>query len=295
VATNSPSPRLRVAIIGSGNIGTDLMYKVLRNGNLELVAVVGVDPASDGLARARDSGVWTTPQGLELYLEQGPPADLAIEATSADAHHQHAPMLAARGVRCIDLTPSGLGPAVVPDVNLNEHLDAPDVSLITCGAQATVPIVHALTEVRPVHYAEIVSTVASRSAGPGTRRNIDEFTVATARSLEKLGGASQGKAIMILNPADPPILMRNTVYAEVPGIAPSEAVAAVKAAVARIAAYVPGYRLATDTVVTDEGLVTVFAEVEGAGDYLPSYAGNLDIMTSAAIRVAELYAATVGV
>jgi acetaldehyde dehydrogenase (acetylating) len=286
---------LRIAIIGSGNIGTDLMYKVLRNQSLELVAVVGVDPASDGLARARDSGVWTTPQGLEHFLEEGPSADLAIEATSADAHLQHAPMLVARGIRCIDLTPSGLGPAVVPDVNLKEHLDATDVSLITCGAQATVPIVRALAGVRPVDYAEIVSTVASRSAGPGTRRNIDEFTVATARSLEKLGGAREGKAIMILNPADPPILMRNTVYAEVPGITPSEAIAAVKAAVERVAAYVPGYRLATDTVVTDEGLVTVFVEVEGAGDYLPSYAGNLDIMTSAAVRVAELYAAKVAI
>src|SRR6202521_4284943 len=191
---------LRVTIIGSGNIGTDLMYKVLRNPSLELVAVVGVDPASDGLARARDAGIWTTPQGLGHYLEEGPPADLAIEATSADAHLQHAPMLAARGIRCIDLTPSGLGPAVVPDVNLKEHLEAPDVSLITCGAQATVPIVRALVGVRPVDYAEIVSTVASRSAGPGTRRNIDEFTVATARSLGRVGGARPGKAIMILNP-----------------------------------------------------------------------------------------------
>jgi acetaldehyde dehydrogenase len=284
-----------VAIIGSGNIGTDLMYKILRNPNLELVAVIGVDPASDGLARARDLGCWTTNQGLEHFLEEGPSADLAIEATSADAHIEHAPLLARRGIRCIDLTPSALGPAVVPDVNLDQHLDAPDVSLVTCGAQATVPIVHALVGVRPVEYAEIVSTVASKSAGPGTRRNIDEFTVATARSLERLGGARQGKAIMILNPADPPILMRNTVYAEVPGISPAEAVAAVKATVERIASYVPGYRLATDTVVSDDGLVTIFVEVEGAGDYLPSYAGNLDIMTSAAVRVAELYAAKVAI
>jgi len=287
--------KLRVVIVGSGNIGTDLMYKIRRNQNLELVAVVGIDSASEGLARARDFGCWTTHQGLEHYLEKGPAADVAIEATSADAHLEHAPMLGRRGIRCIDLTPSGLGPAVVPDVNPKEHLDAPDVSLVTCGAQATVPIVRALAGAGTVEYAEIISTVASRSAGPGTRRNIDEFTVATARSLERLGGARQGKAIMILNPADPPILMRNTVYAEVLGIRPSEAVAAVKAAAERVAAYVPGYRLATDTVVSDDGLVTVFIEVEGAGDYLPSYAGNLDIMTSAAVRVAEMYAAKVAI
>lgn len=287
------SGRLRVAIIGSGNIGTDLMYKVRRNPHLELVALVGVDPASEGLARGRDLHVWTTSSGLEHYLRDGPAAEIVFEATSATAHTTHAPQLARSGLHCIDLTPSAIGPAVVPDVNLREHLDAPDVNLVTCGAQATVPIVKALAGVRPVQYAEIVSTVASKSAGPGTRQNIDEFTVATARSLERLGGARRGKAIMLLNPADPPIMMRNTVYAEAPGIGKDEAIAAVKDAVKRVAAYVPGYRLSTDTVVTAEGLVTVFIEVEGAGDYLPAYAGNLDIMTSAAVRVAEVHAAKV--
>jgi acetaldehyde dehydrogenase len=285
--------RLPVAIIGSGNIGTDLMYKVSRNPHLQLVAMIGVDPASEGLARARDLDCWTTSSGLEHYLNEGPPAEVAFDATSATAHAANAPLLARSRIASIDLTPSALGPAVVPDVNLREHLDAPDVNLVTCGAQATVPIVKALADVRPVEYAEIVSTVASRSAGPGTRQNIDEFTVATARSLERLGGARRGKAIMLLNPADPPIMMRNTIYAEAPGITPDAAITAVEAAVERVAEYVPGYRLSTGTVATAEGLVTVFVEVEGAGDYLPAYAGNLDIMTSAAVRVAEVHAAKV--
>jgi acetaldehyde dehydrogenase len=284
---------MRVAIIGSGNIGTDLMYKVSRNPHLQLVAVVGVDPTSEGLARARDLDCWTTSAGLEHYLAEGPAAEVAFEATSATAHAAHAPLLARSGIACIDLTPSALGPAVVPDVNLREHLDAPDVNLVTCGAQATVPIVKALAGLQSVEYAEIVSTVASRSAGPGTRQNIDEFTVATARSLERLGGARRGKAIMLLNPADPPIMMRNTIYVEAPGIRPDDAIAAVEAAVERVAAYVPGYRLSTGTVATGDGLVTVFVEVEGAGDHLPTYAGNLDIMTSAAVRVAEVHAAKV--
>jgi acetaldehyde dehydrogenase len=192
-------------------------------------------------------------------------------------------------VRCIDLTPAALGPAVVPDVNLDEHLDAPDVNLVTCGAQATVPIVAALSAAGRVAYAEVVSTVASRSAGPGTRSNIDEFTVATARSLETLGGGSAGKAIIILNPAEPPIIMRNTIYAEFTTLEEAVASSSVAEAVERVAAYVPGYRLAAEPLVAD-GMVTVFVEVEGAGDYLPTYAGNLDIMTSAAVRVAERYA-----
>ena len=284
---------LRVAIIGSGNIGSDLMYKVRRNTHLQLVAVVGADPTSEGLEKARGFGCWTTSSGLEHYLREGPAVDLAFEATSATAHAVHAPLLARAGISCIDLTPSGLGPTVVPDVNLHEHLDAPDVNLVTCGAQATVPVIKALADVRSVEYAEIVSTVASRSAGPGTRQNIDEFTVATARSLERLGGARRGKAIMLLNPADPPIMMRNTVYAEAPGIGTEDAIAAVEAVVARIANYVPGYRLSTGTVATAEGMITVFIEVEGAGDHLPRYAGNVDIMTAAAVRVAEVHAAKV--
>jgi acetaldehyde dehydrogenase (acetylating) len=280
---------LRVAILGSGNIGTDLMEKVLRNPKLELVAMIGIVPGSEGLARARERGIPATHDGLASWLESAPQADVVIEATSARAHLEHAPMLRAAGIRSIDLTPSGLGPAVVPDVNLDEHIDAPDVSLVTCGAQATVPVVAALAAVGPVPYAEIVSTVASRSAGPGTRANIDEFTIATGKSLERLAGAAQGKAIIILNPAEPPILMRNTVYAEIGAMDQEEAKRAVREAVERVAAYVPGYRLATDPLVSD-GLVTVFVQVEGAGDYLPPYAGNLDIMTAAAVRVAERYA-----
>jgi acetaldehyde dehydrogenase (acetylating) len=281
--------QIRVGILGSGNIGTDLMYKVERTPSLELVALVGIDPSSEGLARASDRGHWTTDRGVEDFLESGPDVDVVFDATSAQAHVEQAPLLAARGIRCIDLTPAALGPPVVPDVNLDQHRDAPEVNLITCGAQATVPIVHALSSVAAVPYAEIVSTVASRSAGPGTRSNIDEFTIATARSLETLGGAAQGKAIIILNPADPPILMRNTVYAQIEGADPEVAAVAVTDAVARVAAYVPGYRLSTEPLVAD-GLVTVFLEVEGAGDYLPPFAGNLDIMTAAAVRVAELYA-----
>lgn len=280
-----------VAILGSGNIGTDLMYKVARHASLDLVAVIGIDPDSDGLARARDLGYWTTDGGLKAFLDGGPSVGLVFEATSAHAHLDHAPMLAERGIRCIDLTPAATGPPVVPDVNPDANLSAMDVNLVTCGAQATVPVVAALSRAGSVSYAEIVSTVASRSAGPGTRQNIDEFTIATARSLETLGGAKEGKAIIILNPAEPPIMMRNTIYAEIDGMDPATAADAVRSAVAGVASYVPGYRLATDPLVAD-GLVTVFVEVEGAGDYLPPYAGNLDIMTSAAVRVAELYART---
>jgi acetaldehyde dehydrogenase (acetylating) len=280
---------LRVAILGSGNIGTDLLYKVARNSALALVGMAGIDPASEGLARARAGGFAAGADGVERFLDDHPDLDMVFDATSAHAHAEHAPLLASRGVRCIDLTPAALGPAVVPDVNLDEHLDAPDVNLVTCGAQATVPIVAALSTAGRVAYAEVVSTVASRSAGPGTRSNIDEFTVATARSLETLGGSAAGKAIIILNPAEPPIIMRNTIYAEFAALEEAVASSSVAEAVARVAAYVPGYRLAAEPLVAD-GMVTVFVEVEGAGDYLPTYAGNLDIMTSAAVRVAERYA-----
>jgi acetaldehyde dehydrogenase len=280
---------LPVAILGSGNIGTDLMYKVLRNDALALVGVAGIDPSSDGLARARVLGIATSDRGIQAFLDEHPAVDVALDATSAHAHVEHAPLLAARRVRCIDLTPAALGPAVVPDVNLDENLDAPDINLVTCGAQATVPIVAALSRAGPVRYAEVVSTVASRSAGQGTRSNIDEFTTATARSLETLGGASEGKAIIILNPADPPIMMRNTVYAEIGDMDPEQAAVTVRNAVSQVAAYVPGYHLVAEPLVAD-GLLTAFVEVEGAGDYLPSYAGNLDIMTSAAVRVAERFA-----
>jgi acetaldehyde dehydrogenase (acetylating) len=279
--------QVRVGIVGSGNIGTDLMFKIERSQPLELVAMVGIEPESEGLARARDRGYWTTHQGLAHFLESGPQVDLVFDATSAHSHLEHAPMLEAAGIRCVDLTPAALGPPVVPDVNLDQYLDETEVNLITCGAQATVPVVHALSRIGPLPYAEIVSTVASKSAGPGTRSNIDEFTIATARSQETLGGAAEGKAIIILNPAEPPILMRNTIYAQTEGVDPEAAVQSVKQAVGRVAAYVPGYRLSSEPLVAD-GLVTVFLEVEGAGDYLPPYAGNLDIMTAAAVRVAEL-------
>ncbi len=282
-------PRVRVAIIGTGNIGTDLMIKVERSPLLELVGMAGIDPGSDGLRRARERGHTVTHRGLADLLAQVSDIDLAFDATSAGAHPEHARLLAERGIRSVDLTPAALGPAVVPPVNLSEHADAPEVTLITCGAQATIPIVAAISRVARVRYAETVSTVASRSAGPGTRQNIDEFTAATARGLETIGGAPEAKAIIILNPAEPPIMMRNTIYAEIDDPDPDAIEAAIDEAVAGVAAYVPGYRLTGAPLIAD-GLATVMVEVEGAGDNLPPYAGNLDIMTSAAVRVAELHA-----
>ncbi len=284
-----PRPRVRVAIIGTGNIGADLMIKVERSPLLELVGMAGIDPDSDGLRRARERGHRVTHLGLADLLDQVPGIDLAFDATSAAAHPEHARLLAARGIRSVDLTPAALGPAVVPPVNLSEHADAPEVTLITCGAQATIPVVAAISRVAPLPYAETVSTVASRSAGPGTRQNIDEFTAATARGLETIGGAQRAKAIIILNPAEPPIMMRNTIYAEVGDADHAAIEASIHAAVAAVAAYVPGYRLTGGPLFAD-GVATVMVEVEGAGDNLPPYAGNLDIMTSAAVRVAELHA-----
>jgi acetaldehyde dehydrogenase (acetylating) len=284
--------RLRVAIIGTGNIGTDLMMKVERSPLLELVGLAGIDPESDGLRRAHERGHTVTHRGLADLLEQVDGIDLAFDATSARAHPEHARLLAARGIRSVDLTPAALGPAVVPPVNLSEHRDAAEVNLVTCGAQATIPIVAAISRVSPVAYAETVSTVSSRSAGPGTRQNIDEFTTATARALESIGGARAAKAIIILNPADPPIMMQNTIYLEVEDPDPDALERAVAEAVAGVAAYVAGYRLKTAPLLAD-GVLTVMLEVEGAGDNLPSFAGNLDIMTSAAVRVAELHAEAV--
>jgi len=284
--------KLRVAIIGTGNIGTDLMMKVERSPLLELVGMAGIDPESDGLRKAREHGHTVTHLGLADLLEQVDGIDLAFDATSARAHAEHARLLAARGIRSVDLTPAALGPAVVPPVNLSEHRDAAEVNLVTCGAQATVPIVAAISRVAPVAYAETVSTVSSRSAGPGTRQNIDEFTTATARALESIGGARAAKAIIILNPADPPIMMQNTIYAEVADANLPALERAVAEAVSGVAAYVPGYRLKTAPLLAD-GVLTVMLEVEGAGDNLPPFAGNLDIMTSAAVRVAELHAEAV--
>jgi acetaldehyde dehydrogenase len=279
----------RVVIIGSGNIGTDLFEKASRSPLVEVVGMAGIDPGSAGLARAAAAGVPTSHEGLEDLLQEVLEVDLAYDATSAYAHPEHAEILARHGIRSVDLTPAALGPAVIPAVNLEEHLDAADVNLVTCGAQATVPVVAAISALTAVPYAEIVSTISASSAGPGTRANIDEFTRSTARALEAVGGSGEGKAIMLLNPADPPILMRNTVYADVPDADPGAIAAAVDGVIERVSAYVPGYRLTAPVDVSD-GVATILLEVEGAGHFLPQYAGNLDIMTSAAVRVAELHA-----
>lgn len=297
----------KVAVIGSGNIGTDLMIKLLRHGHrLEMAALVGVDPASDGLARARRLDVFATHDGLE-GLRQSPvynDIDIVFDATSAGAHHTHAPILQADGKRVIDLTPAALGPYTVPAVNLDQHLAATNVNMVTCGGQATIPIVAAIARSAPVRYAEIVASIASKSAGPGTRANIDEFTETTARALETVGGAQRAKAIIVLNPADPPLIMRDTVYCLTEGGDEAAIRASVEAMVATVAGYVPGYRLKQQvqfeshdaaacarilrTREAAPGLkVSVFLEIEGAGHYLPAYAGNLDIMTSAALATAE--------
>jgi acetaldehyde dehydrogenase len=289
---------VKAAILGTGNIGTDLLYKLRRQpGRLELALFAGIDPKSDGLARARELGITTSDRGIDAILES---TDIKIvfDASSARAHLRHAPALAAAGKIAIDLTPAARGPYVVPPVNFGAHRDAPNVNLITCGGQATIPLVHAISRVTPVRYAEIVSTVASASAGPGTRQNIDEFTFTTARGLETLGGAQAGKAIIILNPADPPILMRNTVHLVPAGEFDEAAVAkSVEAMVSQVSEYVPGYRLkgapVFDTVKLDgesRRSITLLLEVTGAGDYLPKYAGNLDIMTAAAWRVGQFFA-----
>ncbi len=280
------SGKVPVAILGSGNIGTDLLYKLKRSAVLEPVLMVGIIPESEGLARARQMGLLTSAEGIEGFLAHAGEVEMVFDATSASAHLRAAPLLRESGRRVIDLTPAALGPYVVPPVNLHAHLDAQEVNLVTCGGQATAPIVAALSSVTPVAYAEIVSTVASRSAGPGTRQNIDEFTETTARSLVTVGGAERGKAIIILNPAEPPILMRNTVYALVEKVDREAIVASVRQMVRTVQQYVPGYRLKADPLF-DDHRVTVLLEVKGAGDFLPTYAGNLDIMTAAAVRVGE--------
>lgn len=289
------------AIVGSGNIGTDLLVKLLRSDVLDVSCMVGIDPDSAGLAKARELGVDATHEGVDWLLERADEHALVFEATSAYVHRANAARYAEAGLTAIDLTPAKLGPLVVPPVNLDAHLDADNVNLITCGGQATTPIVAAVASATDVPYAEIVSTVSSASAGPGTRQNIDEFTATTSAALVEVGGAAHGKAIMVLNPAEPPILMRNTVYCALPDGTDHEAVLdAVERMVDRVAAYVPGYRLKRDAVIEKDTFHTpggtvparlvALLEVEGAGDFFPPYAGNLDIMTAAAVQVGEAMA-----
>jgi acetaldehyde dehydrogenase len=301
--------KLKAAIIGSGNIGTDLMIKILRHGRrLEMGAMVGIDVASDGLARAQRLGVATTHEGVEGLTRLAVFADIDVvfDATSAGAHVRNDAYLRGLkpGIRVIDLTPAAIGPYCIPVVNGEAHLDAPNVNMVTCGGQATIPMVAAVSRVAKVHYAEIVASISSKSAGPGTRANIDEFTETTSKAIEVVGGAAKGKAIIVLNPAEPPLMMRDTVYT-LSDVASEAAIAeSVEQMAAAVASYVPGYRLKQrvqfDRIEADRpiaipgvgrrmhGLKTsIFLEVEGAAHYLPAYAGNLDIMTSAALRTAE--------
>jgi acetaldehyde dehydrogenase len=304
--------RWQVAIIGSGNIGTDLMIKVMRNArHLKMGAMVGIDPNSDGLARAARLGVPVTHEGVEglAALPNFSQIRLAFDATSAGAHAEHNRLLQWHGVRVIDLTPAAIGPYVVPVVNLEEHLNKPNLNMVTCGGQATIPMVRAVSQVAKVHYAEIVASIASKSAGPGTRANIDEFTETTSQAIVSVGGAEQGKAIIVMNPAEPPLMMRDTVFCLAEeGASEDEIRASVAQMVDKVSAYVPGYRLKQEVQferipaerpLNIPGLgkvhglkVSIFIEVEGAAHYLPAYAGNLDIMTSAALATAEQIAAS---
>lgn len=299
---------VKVAVLGSGNIGTDLMIKLLRRKPqlLEVVAMVGIDPESDGLARARRMGVWATHEGIDGLAKSEHWDDIRVvfDATSAKAHFHHADLCRQYGKQMVDLTPAAIGPYCVPVVNLEEHLDAGNVNMVTCGGQATIPMVAAVGRVAKVHYGEIVASIASKSAGPGTRNNIDEFTHTTSMAIEKVGGATRGKAIIILNPAEPPLIMRDTVFT-LSDEADEDAIrASVEQMVRDVQAYVPGYRLkqevqferiTPDAPIRVPGLGTfesglktaVYLEVEGAAHYLPAYAGNLDIMTSAALATAE--------
>lgn len=304
--------KAKVAILGSGNIGTDLMIKIMRNSrHLEMGVMVGVDPASDGLARAQRLNVATTHEGIDGLIKMPEWADIKVvfDATSAYAHKRHHEICAAAGKKLIDLTPAAIGPHTIPVVNLEQNLDQPNVNMVTCGGQATIPMVYAVKRVsKAVPYAEIVASVSSKSAGPGTRANIDEFTETTAKAIETVGGAAKGKAIIILNPAEPPMIMRDTVYVLAQGADQAEIEKSVEAMAKDVQSYVPGYRLKQKVQFehigdnaplkipgygTFAGLkVSIFLEVEGAAHYLPAYAGNLDIMTSAAMATADRWAGT---
>jgi acetaldehyde dehydrogenase len=298
--------KTKVAILGSGNIGTDLMIKVLRTSQaLEVGALVGIDPASDGLAHARRMGVPTLSGGIDDFIEWPGVEDIRIvfDATSAKAHARHSQIARIHGMQMVDLTPAAAGPYVVPVVNMRMHFDSPDISMVSCGGQATIPIVAAVSQVATVHYAEIVSSIASKSAGPGTRANIDEFTQTTARAIESVGGARRGKAIIVLNPAEPPIMMRNTVFCLTDEADTAEIARSIELMVDQVRGYVGGYRLKQevqfDRIGPDNAMIlhgagvftgmktSVFLEVEGSAHYLPAYAGNLDIMTSAAVSTGE--------
>lgn len=286
--------KIKCAIIGSGNIGTDLMYKLMRSEKLEVTALIGIVPESKGLQKARENGVKAIDTGIDGLIEAPDLADIVFEATSAKAHAHNAPILKEMGKKAIDLTPAAVGPFLVPSVNLKEeeipHLD--NVNMVTCGGQATIPMVKAISDVLKVDYAEIVASISSKSAGPGTRQNIDEFTVTTANALREVGGAKESKAIITLNPADPPILMRNTIFVQTAESAESyenEIIASLESMLEAVQGYVKGYRFKADPVVKGN-VVTVSVEVEGNGDFLPKYAGNLDIITSAAVKTGEIMA-----
>jgi acetaldehyde dehydrogenase len=288
-------PKATAAIVGSGNIGTDLMYKLLRSDVIEPRWMIGVDPASEGLRLASEKGLESSYEGVDWLLKQDELPDLIFEATSAYVHREYAPRYEEAGIRAVDLTPAAVGPAVIPPVNGRAHVDAMNVNMVTCGGQATIPMVAAVSRAATVSYAEIVASVSSVSAGPGTRANIDEFTRTTAAGVESIGGAERGKAIIILNPAEPPMIMRDTIFCAVPPDADRDAIVQSVFAMERaVQEYVPGYRLLQEPQVDDPSpatlgrtKVSIFVEVEGAGDYLPSYSGNLDIMTAAATQVGE--------
>ncbi len=288
------SKKIRCALIGSGNIGTDLIYKIQRSPVLEPVWMVGIDPASEGLERARSMGLKTTAEGVAGLLphvkEDG--IQIAFDATSAYVHPENSRLLNELGVLMIDLTPSAIGPLCVPPVNLREHAERKEmnVNMISCAGQATIPIVHAVARVQAVDYAEIVASLASRSIGPGTRANLDEFTYTTSDALVRVGGARRGKALAIINPADPPIIMRNTINCLTDDEPKQQAIIdSVLDMISEVQKYVPGYKLVNGPAF-DGKRVSVFMEVAGLGDYLPKYAGNLDIMTAAACRTAEMFA-----